>query len=231
MLRPGGHNIPFRLLKEGQCGLVYFYQDSCPTRPKEDNHPTFTYQVGMYGATNYTGVYSALSEQCCFAADIKSYVCDPASSSIRHKVSKLEGLDLKKQITDRLHAQLSRMEFNVTNVGVTKPYIIRPLFMVNPNMHHPDGSEQVGAYVAQAVWDYLGLKKEHYPVDIKHSGFVLQHQQKPLVSLAAAQKEGGEKPSELDLFEETEEEGEHIGDWTFEVELKEDWEADKEQAS
>lgn len=231
ILRPGGRNIPFRLLKEGRGGLVYFYQNSCPTRPKEDNHPTFTYQVGMYGATNSTGVYFALSEQCCFAAHIKSHVRDPASSTIRHKVSKLEGLDLKKQITNRLHAQLSKMGHNATNVGVTKPYTTRSLFMVNPNMHHPDGSEQVGAYVAQAVWDYLGLKKEHYPVDVKHSGFLLQHQQKPyMVSLAAAQKEGGEKPPELDLFEETEEEGEHIGDWTFEVESKEDWEADKEQA-
>ena len=49
---------------------------------------------------------------------------------------------------------------------------------------------------------------------------------------AAGMKELGDsggKPSELEMFEETEEEGEHIGDWTFEVEEREDWEAGEGQ--
>jgi hypothetical protein len=238
MIKPTGGTIPFRLLKEGRGGLVYFYQSSCPTRPSDPNDQTFTHQVGIYNATTSTGVYFALSEQCCFAANIKAHVrthtIDSLTPQIRHKVSRLEGLDLKSQITTRLHACLSRMGHNVTNAGVTKPYTKRSLFMVNPGMYNSDGSEQVGAYVAQAVWDYLGLKKELYPVDVEHSGFVLQHLQKPVmvpVRGAAAQKESGfvEEPSDLDMFEEREEEGEHIGDWTFEVEEREDWEAGEGQ--
>jgi hypothetical protein len=244
MIKPTGSPIPFRLLKEGRGGLVYFYQDSCPTRPSDPNDQTFTHQVGTYNATTSTGIYFALSEQCCFAANIKSHVRTHTDDNntvaslaprFRHKVSRLEGLDLKSQVTTRLHATLSRMGFNVTNAGVTKPYTKRSLFMVNPGMHNSsDGSENVGAYVAQAVWDYLGLKKELYPVDVEHSGFVLQHLQKPvMVSAAAAGRkelgDSGGKPSELEMFEEHEEEGEHIGDWTFEVEEREDWEAGEGQ--
>jgi hypothetical protein len=248
MIKPAGGTIPFRLLKEGRGGLVYFYQNSCPTRPSDPNDQTFIYQVGTYNATTLTGVYFALSEQCCFTANIKSHIRtrtindtittenNSPTPQIRHKVSRLEGLDLKSQVTTRLHATLSRMGFNVTNAGVTKPYTKCSLMMVNPSMHHSDGSEQVGAYVAQAVWDYLGLKKELYPVDVEHSGFVLQHLQKPVmvpVLSAAERNEAGAttggKPSDLEMFEEREEEGEHIGDWTFEVEEREDWEADKGQ--
>ena len=237
MIKPAGGTIPFRLLKEGRGGLVYFYQDSCPTTPSDPKHPTFTHQVGTYNATTSTGVYFALSEQCCFTANIKSHVrTHPTESSptpqTRHKVSRLEGLDLKSQVITRLNAALIRMGHDVTNAGVTKPYTKRSLLMVNPNMYHIDGSEQVGAYVAQAVWDYLGLKKELYPVDTDHSGFVLQHLQQPvMVPLLGPQKDSNAgKPRDLELFEEREEEGEHIGDWTFEVEEREDWEADKGQA-
>ena len=244
MIKPAGGTIPFRLIKEGRGGLVYFYQDSCPTTPSDPKHPTFTHQVGTYNATNSTGVYFALSEQCCFTANIRSHVrahtdstdntdnINPPTPQMRHKVSRLEGLDLKSQVTTRLHATLSRMGFNVTNAGVTKPYTKRSLLMVNPNMHHSDGSEQVGAYVAQAAWDYLGLKKELYPVDTEHSGFVLQHLQQPvMVPLAGAQEDSDAgKPRDLEMFDEREEEGEHIGDWNFEVEAREDWEADKGQA-
>jgi hypothetical protein len=246
MLKPTGSTIPFRLLKEGRGGLVYFYQNSCPTRPSDPNDQTFTHQVGTYNATTSTGVYFALSEQCCFAANIKAHVrthttgdnntIDSLTPRIRHKVSRLEGLDLKSQVITRLHATLSRMGHNVTNAGVTKPYTKRSLFMVNPGMYHSDGSEQVGAYVAQAVWDYLGLKKELYPVDVEHSGFVLQHLQKPVMvpALGAAKEKeagviAGGKPGDLEMFEEREEEGEHIGDWTFEVEEREDWEAGEGQ--
>ena len=60
MIKPAGSSIPFRLLKEGRGGLVYFYQDSCPTRPSNPNDQTFTHQVGTYNATTSTGVYFAL---------------------------------------------------------------------------------------------------------------------------------------------------------------------------
>ena len=61
---------------------------------------------------------------------------------------------------------------------------------------------------------------------------MLQHLQKPVMVSAAGMEELGDsggKPSELEMFEETEEEGEHIGDWTFEVEEREDWEAGEGQ--
>lgn len=262
MLKPAGATIPFRLLKEGRGGLIYFHQDSCPTTPPDPKHPTFTHQVGTYNATNSTGVYFALSEQCCFVANIKSHVRtstndetnnnnnthvshishDPTTTpQTRHRISHLEGLDLKSQITTRLHATLTRMGFDVTNAGVTKPYTKRSLLMVNANMHQPGDavSENVGVYVAQAVWEYLGLRRELYPVDVEHSGFVLQHLQKPFLvparGCSAHQTEEGAdddddagKPSDsLENFEARVEEGENIGDWTFEVEAREDWEADK----
>lgn len=190
--------------------------------------PTLTHQIGVYGGTDTTGVYFALNEQCCFAAHIKLFVYDRTTSTIRHKVSKLEGLDLRSQITTSLHETMGAMGFNIANTCVTRPYAKHSLLVVGPNMNHPDGSEQVGLYVAKGVLDYLGLKSESYATDVKHSGFVLQHLQRPyLISLAAAQKENGRKPSELELFHETDEEGDHISDWTFELEPKSDWEVDK----
>ncbi|KAM0723977.1 hypothetical protein Q7P37_000968 [Cladosporium fusiforme] len=229
MLKVPGRDLlnPFRVLKEGKGGLVYFYHDSCPTMPCNPNHPTFTQRAGMYGASTSTGVYFALSEQSCFIAHIKAHVRNRNSSSIRHKVSRLEGLDLKAQVTDRMHAILSRMGHNVTNVGVTKPYTKRSLLMINPGMYAADGSEQVGAYVAQAVWDYLGLKKEHYPVDRTHSGFVIDWKtQRPHMLSSAAVKMA--EHVGLDGYEEFEEEGEYVKDFTFEIEQKEDWVGDVE---
>lgn len=217
---------PFRLLKEGRGGLVYFQHESCATMPMDPNHPSFIQRVGMYGSANSTGVYFALNEQCCFVAHIKSHVCDTSSSNIRHKISKLEGLDLKEQVTERLHATISRMGFNVTNVGVTKPYTKRSLFMINPNMYNVDGSEQVGRYVAQAVWDYLGLKTKQYPVDREHSGFVTKLFQRPHMFLFMGT---GEKTQELKWYEERKEDSEHLRDFNFEVESKGDWEGGDKQ--
>ena len=54
----------------------------------------------------------------------------------------------------------------------------------------------------------------------------------PALGAIAENKAGaitGGKPSDLEMFEEREEEGEHIGDWTFEVEEREDWEAGEGQ--
>ena len=124
---------------------------------------------------------------------------------------------------------MGAMSFHMVNTCVTRPYEQRALIMVSPNMNHPYGLEQVGFYVAKGVRDSLGLKDESCAADIKHSGFVLQHLQRPyLVSLAGAQKADGRKPSELELFHETDEECDHISVWTFELEPKSDWEVDKE---
>lgn len=229
MLRLPGRDIskPFRLLKEGKGGLVYFYHDSCPTRPSDPYHPTFTQRAGIYGASTSTGVYFALSEQSCFIAHIKAHVRNHDSPYIRHKISKLEGLDLKSQVTERMHAILRRMGHNVNNVGVTKPYTKRSLFMVNPGMYASDGSEQVGAYVAQAVWDYLGLTKEHYPVDRKHSGFVIDWKtQHPHMLTSSVVKT--EMCTGLGRSREREEGGDYVQNFEFEIEQKGDWAEDSE---
>lgn len=215
MLKPAGNTIPFRLLKKGRGGLLYFNHNPRTAAPMVGGDPISTHQVGVYGVTDTTGVYFALNEQCCFTAHINSWVYDRTASSIHYKVSKLEGLDLRSQITTRLHATMGAMGFNIANTCVTRPYAQRSLIIISPNMNHPDGAEQVGLYVAKGVRDYLGLKDESHAVDVKHSGFVLQHLQRPyLVSLAGAQNADGRNPSELGLFCETEEEGDHISDWT-----------------
>lgn len=229
MLRVPGRDInkPFRLLKEGKGGLVYFYHNSCPTRPFDPNHATLTKRAGMYGASTSTGVYFALSEQSCFIAHISAHVRNRDSPYIRHKVSALEGLDLKSKVTERMHAILSRMGHNVTNVGVTKPYTKRSLFMVCPGMYAADGSEQVGAYVAQAVWDYLGLKREDYPVDREQSGFIVDWVSQRPHMLTSAPTRMGDYVG-FDKYAEREEVGEFVQDFDFEIEQKADWVGDGE---
>lgn len=217
-----GNTIPFRLITKGRGGLLHFKRASPTLLPRND--PSYTRQVGIYGATDSTGVYFALDQNTCFAAHIQSHVYDRNTSAIRHKISKLEGEDLQQQILNRLQLTLGLVNPNNSKSFTRKYYAKRSLLMVNPNMHHPDGSEQVGVYVAKAVHSYLGLNEWDYPVDMKHSGFVLPHLQRPyMVSLAAAQKTDGGKPTELEVFSEIEEDGRLIEDWTFVVNAREDW--------
>lgn len=113
------------------------------------------------------------------------------------------------------------MGHNVCNPGVTKPYTKRSLMMICPGMYREDGAEQVGVYVAQAVWEYLGLERERYPVDEGSSGFMLEHLGRPLMfpSLSAQSGVlGGLK--HLEMLVPREEVGEHVRGFDFEVEAK-----------
>lgn len=216
-----GSTIPFRLITKGRGGLLHFKRVS-PTIPSRDN-PFYTHQVGIYGATDSTGVYFAIDGNTCFAAHIQSLVYDNKTFATRHKISKLEGQELQQQIFNRLQLTLGIINPNNSKSFVREYYAKRSLLMINPDMYHPDGSEQVGVYVAKAVHSYLNLNEWDYPVDIKHSGFILPHLQRPyMISLAAAQKTDGGKPTELEVFSEVVEDGRIIEDWTFVVNARGD---------
>lgn len=224
----------FRLIKPGRGGLLYFhdYQNSlpaCQTQPANPSHHTLIDKIGIHVLTKSqgTGVFFALSEQSCFAAHITAFAktngvgqeCKESDAeeekAVRYHVSEAEGEQLQRLVMTALHKSLTGMGHTVENVGVTQPYYKRSLLLVQPALPSHCLSSHAGSYVAKAVWEYLKLQPEQYPVKAGYDGCTMKFAEE-----AHLVRDGNAGLGGLIGREEVAEEGDeidHIGDWTFEL--------------